>query len=179
MTGVIADEAAPTVPVTHIRPSLLAALDVVIKVVGVLLVFGLSIVLPLIASGDTVVGAIGGILVASFGGPFVIPAIIGAFFPAIQLAFTTYTVDDEGIHVRTQILQKNERRVQWEKVTAVMHRRTIIDRLLGIERLDVVAYGARGTTMHLVGLRDAPRLRDIASERMRHAANLGALWRSD
>jgi uncharacterized membrane protein YdbT with pleckstrin-like domain len=97
----------------------------------------------------------------------------------VQIAFTTYTFDDDGLIVRTQVLARSERRVPWEKVTALRHRRTWLDALLRIERLDVIAYGERGTTLHLVGLRDAAPLRAEVARRMRETATVEALLRSD
>lgn len=163
----------------RIKPSLLAALDAVAKVAGAILALGISVALPIFLSEGGVEGAVGAFILAAIGGPFVLPAIIAAMVPAVRLAFTTYILDEEGIRVQTQILEKTEKRVQWEKVTAVGHRRTIVDRALGIERVDVIAYGMRGATIHLVGLRDAPALRDMVSRRMRETASVAALTHND
>lgn len=163
-------------PVLVLRPSLLAALDVTVKVIGAVTAFLMPVVVPALLRGDTVSAA------AIFFGVQALdlyPAIAVALFPAIQLAFTRYTVDEEGIRVNVQILSRSERRVPWEKVTALQHRKTFIDALLGIERIDVVAYGERGTTVKLVGLRDAAPLRDRVARKMRDSAHLRSWLRSD
>ncbi len=107
-----------------------------------------------------------------------IPVLV-SLAPAIQLAFTRYVFDDEGIRERVQLLSKTEKRVKWEKVTALQHRRTLLDRILGIERLDVIAYGARGTTIRLVGLKEAGALRNIVGRQMRRQASVSRLFSND
>lgn len=109
---------------------------------------------------------------------FIIPAVL-SLAPAVQIGFTRYVFDDEGIRERVQVLARTERRVRWDKVTALHHRRTLLDRALGIERLDVVAYGERGTTLHLVGLREAAHLRGIVARQMRREATIGHLVAND
>lgn len=163
-------------PELVLRPSLLAALDVTAKIMAAVTAVLLPVVVPALLRGDAVSAA------AIFFGVQALdlyPAIAVALFPAVQLAFTRYTVDEEGIRVNVQILSRSERRVPWEKVTALRHRRTFIDALLGIERLDVVAYGTRGTTVKLVGLREAASLRDRIAGRMRDSAHLDSWLRSD
>jgi uncharacterized membrane protein YdbT with pleckstrin-like domain len=111
---------------------------------------------------------------ASIGG-----AVLVSLAPAVQLAFTRYVLDDEGIRERVQILSKSDKRIQWEKVTALQHRRTLLDRALRIERLDVIAYGERGATLHLVGLHDAAHLRNLVAREMRRQANVRRLLSND
>lgn len=167
------------VPVTThtFRPSLLAALDVPIKI----LVFVFIFFLPLGIGGAA---ATGDPLVAILGPAFVtalnfFPALFALLAPAVQIMFTRYVIDDDGIRVTVQFLSKNESRVNWPKVTAITHKRTVVDRIFGIERLDIVAYGERGTTLRLVGLRDAPQLRDLAAKKMREHATVEALFSND
>ncbi len=109
----------------------------------------------------------------------IIPAIIG-FAPAMQVLFTRYTIDDDGVHEEVTILNKTQRRIAWEKVTALRHRRTVIDRILGIQRVDVIAYGERGATIHLIGLRDnASTIRNHVAKQMRTNVDLGRLLSND
>jgi len=102
-----------------------------------------------------------------------------SFAPALRLLLTRYVIDETGIRVRTALLAKTETRVVWDKITAIRHHRGLFDALFGLQRLDVVAYGARGTTVHLVGLRDAAKLRRLVSRRMRRGATLASLVRLD
>lgn len=159
-----------------LRPSLLAAVDVVAKVFGVLAGFGLPLLLPLLLEGGIVSLTA---LLLGLGALDLYPALLVAFLPAVRLAFTRYTLDEEGVQVHTQILATSHKRVPWEKVTALRHRRTLVDAVLGIERIDVIAYGERGATLRLVGLRGAGPVRDRIAAHMRASATVEALLRSD
>lgn len=160
----------------ELRPSLLAALETVGKVLGAVAAFVLPVLVPAIILGEAVAA---GALFAFTQTVSLYPALIAALFPAINLAFTRYDVDEDGIRIRTQFLQKTEKRVSWEKITAVRHRRTVLDVATGLERLDVVAYGERGATLHLVGLRNAAPVRDLIAQRMLESASVDALLRGD
>ncbi len=160
-----------------VRPSLRAAFERFIVALAGVSVFFVPIFIGLaLGTEDRADEGIAGGLNLIFG--LVVP--IGAsMVPAIQLAFTRYIFDDEGIRERVQLLNKTEKRVKWEKVTALQHRRTVLDKLLGVERLDVIAYGARGTTLHLVGLRDAGPLRGMVARQMRAQASVKRLFSND
>jgi uncharacterized membrane protein YdbT with pleckstrin-like domain len=106
-------------------------------------------------------------------------ALLPATAPIINVLTTRYVLAADGIRERKQFLNKEERKVSWEKVTALKHKRSILDRILGIERLDVVAYGERGVTLHLIGLRDASQLRNHVGMRMRQSASVDALMKAD
>jgi uncharacterized membrane protein YdbT with pleckstrin-like domain len=162
-----------------LKPSLWAGLDIVAKAVMGILLVALPFVLSAFFQGDA--GRTIGLLALVVGGfDFtLIYATLAALFPMAQLAFTRYVVDEEGIRVHVQLFNRSETRVAWEKITLLRQRRTLVDRLFGIERLDVVAHGVRGTTLRLVGLRDAPRLRNLVAERMRASASVTSLLRSD
>lgn len=174
-----ADEVPVAVPLWNqtFRPSLLAALDVPVKIVVFVFVFFLPIgVGGALATRDPLVLLLGVPIATLFN---FIPAFLALLAPAFQIMFTRYVVDDDGVRVSMQFLSKNESRVEWHKVTAITHKRTIVDRVFGIERLDIVAYGERGTTLRLVGLRDAAKLRDLAARKMRESATVEALFSND
>jgi membrane protein YdbS with pleckstrin-like domain len=159
-----------------VRPSLRAALDVPFKVIGVLL----FLTLPFGTTG----AILGGPQLFLPFVPFVFllqiaPALLITFAPAIRLVYTRYIIDQDGIRVRSQVLSATESRVPWEKVTAIEHRRTFFDRLLGIERLHVIAYGVRGTTLRLIGLRNARQLRDLTARKMREHATAETIFSND
>lgn len=158
------------------RPSLWAAVDVAAKIMGTVAGFAASILVPAAINGQPV-GAAALFLGANAIGLY--PAIAAAFLPAVQLAFTRYHLDDEGIVTRTQVLSKSEKRIPWEKITALRHRRTLLDVVFRLERVDVVAYGERGATIHLVGLKDARRIRDRVASEMRATASVESLFRGD
>lgn len=168
----------PDAPI-ELRPSLLAAFDVAAKLAFLVLAAALPLLIGLAFSGDLRV-FLAGIVAAVLGGTTgLVYAGIAAFAPLVQLAFTRYIIEPDGIRVRTQILSKTERRVQWEKITMLHHRRSVVDRVFGLDRLDVIAYGARGTTLHLVGLRGAAGLRDLVARRMREHAAVGGRFGDD
>ncbi len=163
-----------------VRPSLWAALDVPFKLALALLVVLLPIWIGGVYAARDPLDPLTWVLPASLV-LFVeaAPAALFALLPAVQLAFTRYIVDDTGIRTRMQIVSRREAVVSWPKVTAVLHRRTLLDRVFGIARLDVIAYGERGTTLHLVGLRNAPELRDLVARKMREHATVESLLRND
>lgn len=107
------------------------------------------------------------------------PLAIAPFVPALRLLFTRYVFDHEGIQVRTALLAKTDQRVPWRKVTAVVHRRGLLECWLGIARIDVSAYGRKGTTIHLLGLRDAAKVKDVLARRMMGNATVEAMFEND
>jgi len=109
----------------------------------------------------------------------VIPLVLGVGVAFLRIGLTRYVLDKDGIHVRSQVLSAKEERVPWEKVTAVLQKRTIFDSLLRIERVHVVAYGRAGRTLHLVGLRDAAPLRNLVASRMLQSSSVESLRRRD
>lgn len=159
-----------------LKPSLRAAMDAPVKVLGAVTSVLLPVVIPAAIEGESIGAAVFFFGIEAFA---LYPALAAALVPAVQLAFTTYTFEEDGLVVRTQILARSERRVPWEKVTALRHRRTLLDVVFRIERLDVIAYGERGTTLRLVGLRDAAPLRSLVARRMRETSTVEALLRSD
>lgn len=159
-----------------VAPSMRAAMDVPLKVLLVLfLLFG-----PFTATGFFVDPLF---MIAPLAILHMIlqfwPLLIFVFAPAVRLRFTRYIVDAEGIRSRTQVLSVTEERVSWDKVTAIQYRRTLFDRLLGLERLSVIAYGERGATVRMIGLRNAKDLRDLTAQKMREYATAEAFFSSD
>lgn len=167
----------PVVQERTFRPSLLAALEVPVNV----LVFLGFLFLPFLVGSavvarDPLVLILPGFVVGLLN---FFPAFFAALAPAFQILFTRYTIDEDGVRVTTKFFTKRESRVSWAKITALQHRRTVVDRVCGIERLDIVAYGARGTTLHLVGLRNAAEIRNLVAQKMRAYATVEALFSND
>lgn len=162
-----------------VRPSLWAILQRLVEVFLALLPLAVSLAVALLAQGGGDLARDGPLLILLLENLQFALVLLVAFAPAVQVAFTRYTFDAEGIRVRTQVLQKSDHRVPWEKVTALRHRRTLLDRLLGLGRLDVIAYGEKGTVLRLVGLRDDGALRDLVARRMRETASVAALVGND
>jgi uncharacterized membrane protein YdbT with pleckstrin-like domain len=163
--------------VLELRPSLWAAASTFARVASYL---GISLLAPVLVAvflGRSAL--IASFLLAELSLAAVLPASIFILIPAVRLAFTKYSLDEDGVRVHSDLVSRNDQRVPWEKVTVLQQHRSIVDRLAGIENLDVVAYGARGTTLRLVGLRDVDAVRRLASRRMREAASVEALFRSD
>ncbi len=162
-----------------VRPSLWAALEVLAKVFLALTPIAVPVVVSLALSGRLDLRREGPLIVVLLDNLELLFAALLAFAPVVKVAFTRYTFDEEGIRVRVQVLGRTDQRVPWEKVTALRHRRGILDRLLGLGRLDVIAYGEKGTVLRLVGLRDDRRLRDLVARRMRESASVASLFRND
>lgn len=165
-----------------VRPSLWAALERSVTVFGVLLALMvpamLAILLGVETDDPTRPDGRGLLALLDLSLTLLIP-LFAALTPAVQLVFTRYVLDDEGIRENVQLLSRTERRVPWDKVTALRHRVTLLDRLLGLGRVDVVAYGERGTTIRMVGLRHAPHLLGLVARRMREAATVERLFGND
>lgn len=164
-------------PVLEGRPSLLAALDVPFKALATLAALVLPVfIATALMTGEPVNTMRHLRLIDLFQ---IAPAFLLAFAPAVRLAFTRYHIDEEGVRVRAQVLARSESRVSWDKVTAIRHRITLVDRLLGLQRIDIIAYGERGATLHLVGIRNARILRDLAAKRMREHTTAGHMVSND
>lgn len=165
-------------PTLAIKPSLRAAASVFVKVAA-FVAFVLSLPLLVAVLSGSGAAFFGSLLLAQFGLFAVLPAIFGIVVPAIRLAFTKYELDDEGVRVHSSIVARSDQRVPWDKVTLLLQVRTLADRFLGIERVTIVAYGMRGATLQLVGLRDASAVRDFAARRMRASASVASLFSND
>lgn len=165
-------------PGLRIKPSLRAAASIFAKVAGlVLFLVTLPVVVAVLAgSGAALLGAF---LAAQFGLVAMVPAFIGLLVPAVRLLGTRYELDEAGVRVHSSIIARQEQRVTWDKVTLLLQRRSLVDRVLGIESVSVVAYGVRGTTLDLVGLRNAAPVRAYAARRMRESASVAALFDND
>lgn len=167
-----------------VRPSLRAAAERFLVLFSVLLGIALPLIITVLVRQyldpevDPWPMYAGPLASLQLGASILVP-LLASLAPAVQIAFTRYVFDDEGIREKVQILSRSEKRVRWEKVTALLHRRTMLDRLLGIERLDIVAYGERGTTLHLVGLREARPLRALVAQQMRRQATVRHLMAND
>ncbi len=165
-----------------VKPSLWAGLEAVTQLLVQLAPFLLGILVPLIFFGrigrpDS--GPDGpGFLVFAENADLSLGLLL-TLGPVLRVAFTRYTFDETGIRVRSALLLKSEQRVPWNKVTALRHRRTIVGWMLGIEMIEIVAYGKRGPTLRLVGLRNAAALRSMVARRMRESATVGNLLSSD
>jgi uncharacterized membrane protein YdbT with pleckstrin-like domain len=159
-----------------IRPSLWAGLEAVAHLLAQLAPVLLSFLIPYVVFGVVERDATPFLFLENLDLGF---GLLLALGPAVRVAFTRYTLDDEGIRVRSTFLSKSDQHVAWEKITALRHRRTVLGWLVGIETLEVVAYGKKGTSLRLVGLRDAALLRDQVARRMRSTASVAALFRND
>lgn len=163
-----------------VRPSLLAAAGSVLHVAFYLALF---LVVPVALFGVATEETSGRtpIWLLLFTGVWaeLLPLFVGVAIAFVRIGFTRYVLDQDGIHVRTQVLATKEERVPWEKVTAVLHKRTVFDAILRIERLHVVAYGEAGRTLRLVGLRDAGPLRNVVAARMLQGSSMETLMRRD
>lgn len=173
-----APEGAVPAEARVIRPSLWAALEAAGRLVGQLLPILVPLATSIFFGFDPGAGS----------RPFFLALyerveFYAAFFllvvPLARVALTRYVVDGDGLRVSSSLLQRSDQRVPWDKVTALRHKRSLIGALVGIETLEVVAYGRKGTTLRLVGLRDAAELRSLVARRMRETASVTALVRND
>lgn len=165
-------------PSLSLRPSLLAAASIFAKIVLLVgFVLAVPFLVALLSGSD--IAFLGAILLAETSLFAVGPAIIGILLPAIRLLATRYDLDGEGVRVRSSIVARSDQLVPWDKVTLLMHRRSIVDRVLGIASVTIVSYGVKGATLHLVGLRDPAPVRDYAARKMRESASVATLFGND
>lgn len=165
-------------PGLSLKPSLRAAASTFAKVLA-LAAFVLTVpFVGALLSGEGL-AVLAAFLLAEFGFLAMLPAFAGLLLPAVRLWATRYELDAEGVRVHSSIVARSDQRVTWDKVTLLVQSRSLIDRALGIESVAIVAYGARGTTLHLVGLRDAAPVRDFAARHMRRSASVAALFAND
>ncbi|MEK6975798.1 MAG: PH domain-containing protein [Candidatus Thermoplasmatota archaeon] len=161
-----------------LRPSLLAAASIFAKLVSfIAFLLALPLIVAVLAGNGAAI--LGSVIAAQFGLFAVLPAIAGLLLPGIRLLATRYELDDEGVRIHSSIIARSDQRVPWDKVTLLVQQRSLVDRALGIETLTVIAYGARGATLNLVGLRDAAPLRDYAARKMRESASVAGLFAND
>lgn len=165
-------------PGISLKPSLRAAASVFVKIVA-FLAFVLLVPVIVAVLGGTDAGFLVAILIAETSLFAVLPALVGFLLPAIRLLATTYDLDAEGVRVRSSVIARSDQRVPWEKVTLLMHHRSLVDRVLGIATVTVVSYGAHGATLRLVGLRDPAPVRDYAARKMRESASVASLFTND
>lgn len=171
------------IPLSQLRPSsrLLWA-----EIIQALSVVGLTLALPatyvLVAQLLTGVDA-SEFAAATFGASaigaellFLGPRIIRAW---INVAFTEYAFTNERIYTRTEFLSTDLRVVPYERVTLVLVRRSLMERLLGIAQVHVRAYGDVEQQLRLRGLRDPWPLFRVAREGLRRHNTADAIIRSD
>ncbi len=164
-----------------VRPSLWAALERSLTVIAGLSALFIPFAVGYLLGVDVDEGDSDGpswIRLLNASQTLLIP-LFAAIAPAVQLAFTRYVFDDEGIRERVQIFSKTERRVEWSKVTALRHRHTVLDRVFRLGRVDVIAYGERGTTIRLVGLKRPEVLRNLVAGKMLSTASVEQLFQND
>lgn len=157
-----------------VRPRLRAALPSALAAVAGLMVLGIPIVLGIESSERAEPWWL-----LLFNNAQTLLVFTPAVAPFIKVFTTRYIIEEGGIREEVRFLSSTQRRVTWEKVTALRQRRGPFERLLGIERLDVIAYGERGATIHLIGLRDAASLRNRFAKEMRDASSVDSLFRAD
>lgn len=73
----------------------------------------------------------------------------------VEVLFAEYVVTDHRVYAATAFLKRTVQVVPFEKITNLVLRRTLFERLLGVAEVRVVAYGQRGTEIRMRGLRDA------------------------
>lgn len=174
MTG---EATVPAAVPLRVKPSLRAAASTFARVASYLLVAAAAPLLVAVLAGRS--GVLAAIVLAEFSFFAVVPAAAALLIPAVRLAFTRYDLDEDGVRVHSDLVSRSDQRVPWDKVTLLVQRRSLIDRILGISSIDVVAYGTRGTTLHLVGLHDPAAVRTFAAQRMLQAASVQSLFRND
>lgn len=173
-----APEGAVPAEARVIRPSLWAALEAAGRLIGQLLPFLVPLVTSVLFGFDAVPES-RPFLLSLYDRVELYAAFLLLVVPVARVALTRYVVDGDGLRVSSSFLQRSDQRVPWDKVTALRHKRSLIGALVGIETLEVVAYGQKGTTLRLIGLRDAAELRALVARRMRETATVTALVSND
>lgn len=170
-------------PLSQLRPSTRLLWGEIIQAVSVVL---LTLALPTlyVLLARLLTGADASEFAAAFFGAsaigfellFLGPRIIRAW---IHVAFTEYAFTRERIYTRTEFFSTDLRVVPYERVTLVLVRRNLMERILGIAQVHVRAYGDVEQQLRLRGLRDPWPLFRLTREGMRRNNTADGIVRSD
>lgn len=170
-------------PIAYVRPSVRLLWGEVLQAVAVV---GITLLAPF--AFYTAVRSLTGqedpeFAAATFGAGavgfellYLAPRIVRAW---IHVAFTEYVLTTNRIYSRTEFLSTDLRVVPYERVTMLLVRRNLMERVLGIARVHVRAYGDVEQQIRLRGLRDPWPLFRVAREGLRTHNTADAIVRSD
>jgi uncharacterized membrane protein YdbT with pleckstrin-like domain len=170
-------------PLAQLRPSSRLLWAEILQAVTVV---GLTLLIPFVIA-ESLSGLTGEpaseFAAATFGASaigaellFLGPRIIRAW---IQVTFTEYTLTNERIYARTEFLSTDLRVIPYERVTLILVRRNLVERLFGIAQIHVRAYGDVQQQVRLRGLRDPWPFYGWARDGLRRHNTAEAVIRSD
>jgi len=91
-----------------------------------------------------------------------------AAFRALFFIFSHhYYIGPWGIEANTELVARDQRRIEYRHIRGVNLRQGIIDRLLGIGTLDIATSGAEESEVQFIGVGNPNRLLEILRERLR------------
>lgn len=160
-----------------LQPSLIAAIELAVRIFGsIFVLIATGLIIYVAQGGDVRVGLASAV---AANGQAILITIIFSGAPIVNLIVTRYRIDEDGVMMQSQLFQKTEQRVGWEKVTALEERRGLLGTIFGFSELVVVAYGSRGAKIHVRGVRDVAALRERLAEKMAEAVSIPAILQSD
>lgn len=110
---------------------------------------------------------------------FLTGAARSAYARVRAVFFTAYTLTDHRLLASSSLFTRETTSVPLDQVSAIEQRRGPIDALLGLDTLVVSAYGERGTSVAIPGLREVDRLRSELSKAAVATASPRWLLRGD
>jgi uncharacterized membrane protein YdbT with pleckstrin-like domain len=73
---------------------------------------------------------------------------------ALEIYYTEYVITDRRTYSVTAIISRNLTSVPFEKVTNIGVRRNLFERIIHVDRVNLVAYGMKGTQIQMRGVED-------------------------
>ncbi len=132
---------------------ILLQVDRLVVVAGDILKISASDIFSLVSAGVSVVG----LLIA-------VVAIIRAL---LFIYSHHYYIGPWGIEANTELVAKDQRRIEYKHIRGVNLRQSILERLLGIGALDIATSGAAESEVQFLGVSNPKKLLEILRERLR------------
>jgi uncharacterized membrane protein YdbT with pleckstrin-like domain len=93
-------------------------------------------------------------VIASFFGIEAIFIITRLIRTGLEIYYTEYVITDRRTYSITAIISRNLTSVPFEKVTNIGVRRNLFERIIHVDRVNLVAYGIKGTQIQMRGVED-------------------------
>lgn len=94
-------------------------------------------------------------------------AVMAALRALLFIYSHHYFIGPWGIEANTELVAKDQRRIEYKHIRGVNLRQNIIERLLGIGTLDITTSGVEGSDVQFLGVSNPNRLLGILRERLR------------
>lgn len=160
------------------RPAWRSQLGKVFSIALGLLMFGFSGQILTLLQIDRLAILVGDILKIATGDVFPLISIavslaglLIAAMAAIRALYFIYShhyyIGPWGIEANTELISRDQRRIEYRHIRGVNLRQSVIERLLGIGTLDIATSGAEDSDVQFLGVSNPNKLLGILRERLR------------